>query len=107
MMHRVVNMTPKGLHTDHINGNKLDNRESNLRSCNNTENSRSRTRATTPKSGFIGVCRKNQKWQASIMSDYRKTYIGVFDTPELAARAYDDAARRLHGSFAKLNFSDE
>ena len=105
MMHQVIAMTPSGMQTDHINGDKLDNREENLRVCTNTENARSRTRSALPKSGFIGVVNKpNGKFEAKIMADYKAKYLGVFSSAEDAARAYDKAARELHGEFAKQNF---
>lgn len=105
MMHQVIAMTPTGMQTDHVNGDKLDNQESNLRICTNAENSRARTRSALPKSGFIGVVPKpNGKFEAKIMADYKAKYLGVFDRAEDAAKAYDQAARELHGEFAKQNF---
>ena len=106
MMHRVVNMTPQGLWTDHINGNKLDNRAANLRSCTNAENSQSRKRKSAAKSGYRGVSKKNNRFQATITINYKSHYIGMFDTAEEAARAYDAKATELHRSFALLNFPE-
>lgn len=107
MMHRVVNMTPMGLWTDHINGNKLDNRSANLRECSNSENSQSRRRKVPSSSGFRGVSVKpNGKFEAAITINYKKTYIGFFGSAEEAARAYDKKAIELHRSFAGLNFPE-
>jgi len=108
MMHRVINMTPEGLQTDHINGNKLDNRVANLQNCTNAENARKRHRTVKSKSGFRGVRQiPSGKFQSSIMVDYKLQYLGLYNTAEEAARVYDAKAMELHKSFAYLNFPVE
>lgn len=91
--------------TDHKNGNKLDNQRSNLRPASNSQNASNRRKtncATTSK--FKGVTwRKDiEKWQAQIRNG-RYIYLGVFTSDTDAAQAYDNAAIKLFGSFAKLN----
>lgn len=49
-MHRLIMGTPKGMDTDHINHNKLDNRRKNLRVCHHAVNLQNRT----TKSGHRG-----------------------------------------------------
>ena len=46
-------------------------------------------------------------WQAQIMRDGKRVFLGAFDTPEEAARVYDAAARELFGESAWLNFPEE
>lgn len=47
------------------------------------------------------------RWAAEITSNYKKYHLGVFDSEEDAALAYDKAARELHGEHAYQNFSDK
>lgn len=54
-MHRVINNTPEGMRTDHINGNTLDNRCVNLRTVSATENNYNRGKQSNNQSGFKGV----------------------------------------------------
>lgn len=95
-----------GINSDHIDGDGLNNRRSNLRPATQQQNTRNRSKSATNTSGFKGVCRTPQegKWRARIAVNCSTKFIGLFDSPEEAARAYDAAAIQLHGEFAKLNF---
>ena len=93
--------------TDHINGDGLDNRRSNLREVTAVENGRNRRRDRDNTSGFKGVCwhKRDRKWQAGIRDGGKSPrHLGYFSTAEEAAHAYDAAAREMHGEYATLNF---
>ena len=106
MMHRDVLPCPEGFEPDHINGNGLDNRQCNLRMATRSQNNASRRRPHSANNPYRGVYWKVdcQKWYALIGWQGRSNWLGYFPTPEDAAHAYDDAARKIHGEFAKLNF---
>lgn len=91
---------------DHINGNKLDNRLSNLRVCNTTQNSQNKTKTVKNTSGYKGVSWNDdkKKWNASIRVNGKTICLGNFGSKSAAARAYDTAARKYFGEFARLNF---
>lgn len=106
--------TPQYLHTfltgypqtDHINGDGLDNRRANLREATHTENSSNRRLARNNTSGYKGVDwhKASRKWRARVKVDRKSKHIGCYSTAEEAARAYDVAARELHGGYASVNF---
>lgn len=104
-MHRVIANTPKGMHTDHINGDGLDNRKENLRICTNAENLRNQGKQSNNTSGFkrVGWDKRNRKWAAYIRLNYKKIHLGLFPTPELAHAAYCEAAIKYHGEFARTS----
>jgi hypothetical protein len=89
---------------DHIDGNPLNNRRSNLRLATHADNMKNRRKHSNNKSGFKGVRqRKNRPgWVAEIRVDGKYTHLGTFDTPELAHEAYCKAAEKHHGEFANF-----
>ena len=106
-MHRVILGFKKGdgKQSDHINGNGLDNRRSNLRECTSQQNNFNRSANVNAKSKYKGVKqKKNKKWEANIQFNKKKIYIGSFDNEDDAGRAYDKKATELFGDFARLNF---
>lgn len=105
-LHREIMQPSPGTDVDHINGNSLDNRRCNLRVCVHAENQRNMKRHRDNRSGFKGVDWHTSKstWRATIYDGSRHRHLGYFATAEDAARAYDVAAREVHGEFARLNF---
>jgi hypothetical protein len=109
LMHRVImglQFSDKEI-VDHVNGNSLDNRRSNLRICNIQENSFNKKKTHGTNSVFRGVCAMKGRvnsWVAHIGVNHQKIYLGYFNDELRAAQAYDEAAKKYHGKFAKLNF---
>ena len=101
LMHREIMKTPKGMDTDHINMQRMDNRKSNLRIATRSENM-ANTKAHKDKKiapGLKGVTLANGKWRARIFKTGRNYHLGVFDTAEQAAEAYRSASISINGVF--------
>jgi hypothetical protein len=108
-MHRQITNAPDHLVVDHIDHQGLNNRKQNLRPCTFAQNCRN-SRATARKtSKYKGVHwhKGQKKWAAQITADKKSYHLGYFYDEIAAARAYDKAARKLHGQFASLNFDYE
>ena len=107
-MHREMMNTPEGFETDHINGDRLDNRRSNLRIVTKNENKRN-AKARKGTSQFKGVSyhktkrHKNGYWNARIQIDGKRVNIGYFKNEKEAAIAYNHAAKKYHGKYARIN----
>lgn len=107
-MHRFIAKPPIGMVIDHKDGDKLNNRMSNLRVCTQVENMQNRVAASKPKtSKYKGVCwsKKDNRWRATIKVSGKQIGLGYFRDEELASRAYDEACVRYFGEFAKGNVS--
>ena len=92
---------PAGFDVDHINMIKGDNRPANLRLATRGQNIANRVVRTSSGTGFKGVVRSKMRFAAKIKAGGKMHYIGQFKTPEEAHAAYVEAAKRLHGEFAR------
>ena len=106
-MHRLLLSAPNGVMVDHRDGDKLNNRRSNLRLCSNSENQANKVKGQGI-SRFKGVTWQTLPsgkgyWKATITFQGRVRYLGTFQTDLEAAAAYNAAAAALFGEFAKLN----
>jgi len=101
MAQLVLGPRPKNMVVDHINGNRLDNRRSNLRYCTRKQNNRNVGKKGVGK--FKGATLQNGRWRARIMVNGKAIHLGYFDTDCSAAGAYDRAAVKYFGKFARLN----
>jgi hypothetical protein len=100
-MHRIIMNAPEGVMIDHKNHNPLDNRRSNLRYCDYSQNNANRR--STGSSKYLGVHLKNGRPVAQIKTNNKVLYLGSYNTEEDAALAYNEAANKYHGEFANLN----
>jgi hypothetical protein len=103
-MQREITKVSKGFLVDHINGNKLDNRKENLRICTTAENTRNRHKIKVrllPKGVYWRP--KEKKYRAIIRFNYKHIHLGVFRTIPEASTAYNEAALKYHGEFARIN----
>ncbi len=91
---------------DHINGNKLDNRKCNLRTATCQKNAFNRKKPNVNStSKYKGVLkRKNStKWEARLKINNKAIYLGKFADEVDAALAYNSAALKYYGPYARLN----
>ncbi len=104
-LHRLIVNAKHGEEVDHRNGNKLDNRKSELRVCSHSGNMTNQPKYKGDfKSKYKGVSIANSEtWRARITVNKVTILIGCFPTEQEAAYAYDVAAKKYHGDFANLN----
>lgn len=98
-MHREIMNTPTDLLVDHKDNNGLNNQRYNLRNCTqsvNIQNMRSRD-------GYRGVSYHRTKYRSRIEVNGRQVYLGLFIHAKDAAKAYNTAATKYFGEFARLN----
>lgn len=107
-MHRqILGVADRRIDVDHRDHDGLNNRRQNLRLGSRSQNNGNRLKSGGT-SVFKGVCwdPENGKWRAQIHLGGKKRCLGRFVDEEVAAKAYDSAAREQFGEFARLNFPE-
>ena len=105
-MHRAVLNASGPVVVDHINGDRLDNRRENLRIATKAQNNYNQRPQKRPKSSqYKGVSLNKtvNRWQAHIKKGDERRYLGLYDSEQDAARAYNAAARHYFGEYAFVN----
>lgn len=105
-LHTFIMNPPPGYEVDHINGNTFDNRRANLRTVTRSQNLMNRRKQKpSVSSSFKGVCWNKQcrKWQATISSNGKSKYLGLFVLERDAAKAYNNAAIEDYREYSSLN----
>lgn len=108
-LHRLILRARKGQEVDHIDGDGLNNRLTNLRLTTHAGNARS---FQTPREGKTSRYRgvrfhsRDGRWTAQIKTMGRNLFLGYHDSERAAARAYDKKAKGLWGKVACLNFPE-
>jgi hypothetical protein len=108
-LHREIMNAPRGILVDHKDNDGLDNRGSNLRLATHSQNQcNKRKTGSKTSSKFRGVYfdKRRVQWHAYIRYNGKRIYLGSFKSENEAGKAYDAAAKKYHGEFARLNFSE-
>src|ERR1043166_6441225 len=95
---RFILNPPPGVEVDHRNGDKLDNRRFNLRTCTKSQNNMNRYSYEGTSSQYKGVSWNKEKnsWEAFITKDKKLHKVGYFKEERHAAMARDMFAGLLH-----------
>jgi hypothetical protein len=106
MLHNFIAGRPGyKLFIDHINGDGLDNRKENLRIVTNRQNGHNNSGQSNRLGRYKGVYlnRTGKKFVARITVDYKQLCLGSYQNETDAAIAYNNAAIKYFGEFARLN----
>lgn len=86
---------------DHIDGDRTNNRISNLRDVTHQQNMMNRKKRCDSKNSYKGIYKTKSSWVAEIWFMNKRYYLGSFKTDKEAGLAYDEASKKLHANFAR------
>lgn len=100
-LHRFILDAPEGVYVDHIDGDKLNNRRSNIRLCTQSENKMNSGKYANNTSGHAGVAfdKSTGSWKAYINVDKKLKHLGRFPTKEEAVKCRKAAEEKFFGDF--------
>ena len=103
--HLILGKPQKGMVTDHINHNGLDNRKENLRFATYAQNKSNARSHKNSSSQYLGVFwdKETQKWRVRLKHNGKFYNLGRFTCEHQAALVYNKKAKELRGKFANLN----
>ena len=103
-LHNLIMRPPEGLVVDHINGNRRDNRRSNLRVCkpsDNKKNLKQYSSSDTPNGVWYRKDRPNKPWGARIWVDNKRIGLGYYKTKEEAIQVRKEAEKKYYGEYRR------
>lgn len=110
LMHREVMQTPKGMVTDHIDHNGLNNQKNNLRICSHADNIRNSAKSIIGTSKYKGVSvkivGKHKYYRGRIFLNGKevvRTFPYTHDGEIMASKFYNEQAKIHYGNFANIN----
>jgi hypothetical protein len=108
-MHRIVMNAKDDEIVDHINNNKDDNRNCNLRIASDGLNNHNRIKNKNASSKYFGVSlyKRDKNWTSQIIYNNKHYYLGRFENEIDAAKAYNEKAIELYKDKANLNVFEE
>ena len=103
LLHRTILNAPSNMQVDHIDGDALNNRRSNLRLATALQNGANKKKPAHNTSGFKGVSwhKRDLYWAANIRVGGKLRHLGRFETAEAAHAAYCKASEEFHGEFGR------
>lgn len=102
-MHRQIVAAQPGVEIDHRDGNGLNNTRANLRLATATQNRQNMRGHKNSASQYKGVNWHDKGWRARIKVFGKEIFLGLFVTQREAVLAYNEAAQKYFGEFARLN----
>lgn len=104
---KYTNLIPDGYEIDHICHNRACVNPEHLRLATRSQNQHHQLIRKDGVSSYKGVTwsKAHKKWEAQLVFNSQHFYLGLFETEEEAAKAYDEKAVELFGEFACLNFN--
>lgn len=104
-LHRLIMDFPNDLYIDHINGNPLDNRKENLRTCKQYQNCMNKHKTTNQYTDIIGVHWRKEKevWEAVIFENGNRHYLGKSKNINDVIKLRKEAEQKYYGEYAPKN----